>query len=211
MTTYAFPSTLTTENPISDGGNWGNAASGTWTNPVTTTAGTPGSAQGPGSSGTNDAIALLQTGSWGRAQDVSLTASVSSPTGNPELEPNLHGTQNATQTFGYEGDTIWNTNKWDCVIARWDGNQGNVTVIGSGSFLTSPADGDVIRHFDDGSGNMTMKVNGTTVCTSTTDTTYTTGRPWIGFDVGAGSGVVCKGYTATDGVTPTGNIMWVKA
>lgn len=203
MTTYTttFPST---ENPISEGGEWENTVSVTWSHPVTTTGGSPGTAQGPSSASINDAVARLKNGSWGRAQDVSLTASVpGSPTGNPELESHLHmtmttGPDNITT---YEGDYPWNVNKWDFFIVRWDGGQGTFSVLNSGSVLNTPVDGDVLEMKDDGSGNFDTLLNGsTTGITAGPDTTYTTGNPGIGFDNDTSS-VVCKGYTATDGVT----------
>lgn len=199
--TTSFPNT---ENPISEGGNWSNTVSATWTFPVFTTGGAPGTADATGASSFNDGV-TLKSGTWGRAQDVTTTTSISgTPVGNPEVENHLHMTMTPgapDQITTYEDDRVWNVDKWSVNIARWDGAQGNFALIGGGNVLVAPLDGDTHRMTDDGAGNFTTYLNGTpTGFNAGPDTTYIGGNPGLGLDNCDGH-VRVKGYTATDGLS----------
>jgi hypothetical protein len=198
--TTTFPNT---ENPISEGGNWINTVSATWTAPVSTVGGSPGHAVGLNSTGFNDSIAML-TGSFSPDQSVTATvfrgASAISPA---EIELHLRMTMipgSPDKVFTYEIDVIPGQN--EIVIVRWNGAQGNFTNLSSGR-ISSINDGDVIEATITGPANaavITVKLNGTTVVTATDTAGYATGNPGIGFDAGnpaSGANFGIRSYTAT--------------
>lgn len=210
MTTYttAFPNS---EQPLSEGGNWTNAASGTWTIPVSSAAGSPGHASGPGSASTNDSVAFLTGSVFGNDQSVTTTV-FGAPYGGAELEVHLRGTATAgpDKIFTYEFDFF---QPRSCAIVRWDGTQGTfVDLTGGGITLPAmPTDGDTIICSVSGAKGsvlLSFSVAGSfSFSGSTTDTDGTnglaSGSPGIGFDNATSDSYGFKGFTASDGaLTP---------
>lgn len=203
-TTFAL-----TENPISEGGSWENTVSATWTAPVITSG---GNATGPASTGVNDAVARL-TGTWGADQTISGVAFVGGAfAGAPEIELHLRMTMDPDN--GIHVDHI-NTYEIDIIptngiyVVRWEGGQGNLSVIGSPVVIGAVADGDVFEASITGPGSnctIVVKKNGSTLM-SVTDNDglgYSTGNPGIGLDAGSAADGAKFGWqsiSATDGLS----------
>lgn len=201
--TTTFPAT---EDPISEGGRWNTTVPASWTTNVSTIGGNPGVAHGPNSSASNDSITILN-GSWGPNHTVKVTASVTGTVGAAEIEMLLRFNFDVpgNQVTGYEVDIVpANSN---VVVARWNGNQGDVTVISS-AVIGAAVDGDLWEASISGPANavkVIVKLNGAVLIDGTTlDTAgVATGRPGMGFDaatVANGNAFGIKSFFATDGL-----------
>jgi len=207
MPSYTWSGTAP-ENPISDAGNWNTTMPATWTNVVQTVSGTPNRINGPTSSGSNDAVAQLN-GTWGRNQHVTGTVFVGGTYNAAEVELFLMMQVDVPgdQIKGYECDFVSSLGANGTIfIAKWNGPQGNVTVLNNGGsgdpMVNVLADGDVLDAVIDSTGQITIKQNGTQIAQVTDASPYTVGNPGIGFDagtVGDGNNLGFKAYTATDG------------
>jgi hypothetical protein len=196
-----------TEDPISQGGNWinGGTTGLDWTNVRTT----PGLAFGTELAHNyiyDDSIALL-TGEWGPDQTVTATVHSQDPDTNcyQEVELLLRGTLTAHSAKLYEVNAraVDDSNSY-MTIVRWNGPQGDYTYldgppqgmnfgIKEGDTFMANITGDVI----------TVYLNGVQKL-QTTDSTYATGSPGMGFYLSAGTGCAnsnanygFENYTAT--------------
>jgi hypothetical protein len=172
-----------TEDPISEGGHWinGKTTGIDWFDVATQ----PGLAFGTeaGVGGFTDSTAVL-TGNW--QPDQTVQGTVHSINQNPnvteEVELRLRTTIIAHSITGYEinlrclkGNAASYTE-----IVRWNGPLGDFTVLShQGGEQFGVADGDVVSASIAGS-LISVSVNGSLV-EQTTDATYTTGSPGIGF------------------------------
>jgi len=177
---------LLTENPISEGGKWINGQVGLeWDNVRTTTNFAFGTQNGSG--GYDDSTALL-TGPWGPNQTAEATVRIVSPddgAGNEEVELRLRSSISSHSLTGYEIQYSTQSNNPYFYIVRWDGALGrftNLIHITSGCAIGRcyVHDGDVVTATVDSSNTIRMYVNGTQVLL-TTDNTFTTGAPGMGF------------------------------
>ena len=170
-----------TESPISEGGNWVNNATSTFTHPVITTG---GHAVGPNSSGDNDAVAQL-VGTYGRDQVITAHAYHSGASGPAEIELHLRMLTIAPdQIYTYEVDIIPSLSEIN--LMKWSGNQGSVVQLTSVP-ISGVNDGDTFVASAVGPANatvFTVKLNGTTILTYTDTSAFVTGNPGIGFDAG---------------------------
>jgi hypothetical protein len=184
-TTYVTGFALT-ENPISEAGKWvnGKQTGIDWSDVATV----PGLAYGS-ETGTatgiqkfDDSTALL-SGSWG--SDQGAEATVRSVNQNDaiseEVELRLRSSITAHRNTGYEINfRCSKTDKAYMEIVRWNGSVGDFTYLlhkdGSQYGVTT---GDVVKATI--IGNMiTVYINGSQVA-ETTDNTFTTGNPGMGF------------------------------
>lgn len=193
-----------TENPISERGNWinGQAAGVDWANARTT----PGFAFGTESGKVRygDSAALL-TGAWGPDQTAQGTVHTVNQNDNiyEEVELRLRSSFSPHRATGYEVNfRCSKTPNAYTQIVRWNGRLGSFTILkaAQGSQF-GVADGDVVKATI--SGNViTSYINGEQVL-QTTDKTYGSGNPGIGFYLERTSGVnAAFGFTkfaATDG------------
>lgn len=218
MSTYDYTFTVN-ENPLSDGGKWTNTVTGTWTKPVTVVG---NRAQGPGSSGTNDAIAMLVDtagggASWGANQTITVTYRLSGSDIDAECEAHMRMTMSGGNSVNtYEADFVPSSHT--TIIARWNSTQGSFTTIGDYGNTDPQTDGDVWIYAISGS-NPSISIAGTKNSVSlgsvsdTTNAGYNTGNPGIGFDANTTDGTVwtISHYNATDGVSLSGNLAWITA
>jgi len=174
-----------TENPISDGGNWidGKVVGLDWNNPRTT----PGHAfasvlSGATGSRYDDSIAHLSTSFATFTANQFAQGTVFKVAGygaaSHEIELLLRFQTTAHNARGYE--VLWG-NAGYIAIVRWNGPVGNYTPLydpGAGS-ISVPVDGDVLRAEIIGS-TITVYKNGTRVATAS-DSTYGSGQPGMGF------------------------------
>lgn len=175
-----------TENPISEGGKWisGKAVGLDWSDVATS----PGFAYGTesgvaaGSQKFDDSTAIL-TGVWG--SDHSVEATVYSVNQNDaisqEVEIRLRSALSAHRNTGYEINfRCSKTDKAYMEIVRWNGSVGDFTYLlhkdGSQYGVTT---GDVVKATIIGN-KITVYINGSQVA-QTTDNTFTTGNPGMGF------------------------------
>ena len=198
-----------TENPISESGAWinGGTVGLDWANVRTT----PGKAFGTQVPGTGsyygDSTAVL-AGNWG--PDQTLTAGVYSAnlSTNGEVELRLRTTITAHSITGYEVNFLAKNNSSSYTqIVRWNGPIGNFTVLAdvSGS-ATQIANGATIKATIVGNV-ITAYVNNVQVAQST-DSTYATGSPGIGFFLSGGSSSLnadfgLTNFTASDAADTT--------
>jgi hypothetical protein len=201
--TTTFPST---ENPISEGGNWINGKTNglDWADVRTT----PGFAFGTqsGTNGYDDSTALL-TGTWGPDQTAEATVHLGNQGVPPiyeEVELRLRSAISAHTCTGYEitfqARSVSNAY---VQIVRWNGPLGSFTYV---TDRNGPGlhDGDVVKATIQGS-TITVYLNGTQILQGT-DSTYATGAPGIGFYLQGATGLNADyGFTnfmATDDTTP---------
>lgn len=182
-----------------------NTVSATWNNPVVSAGGTPGRVTGIGSAGTNDAVAR-KTGVWGPDQTVNGTVSITGaiPNAGVELQTRLTMTPGVPdQITGYEFEFINGGNLGGPV--RWNGNQGDFTLIGGGYFLGGVVTGDVITVLTSGPASnvrLEAKLNGTSLGVDFDTAGFGTGNPGIALDdQGDGGTWGWQGWSADDGVS----------
>jgi hypothetical protein len=184
--TYATTFPLT-ENPISEGARWmnGKASGLDWADIRTK----PGFAFGTesGSSGYDDATALL-AGEWGPDQTVEAKVHSVNPQANDkvweEVEVRLRSSLSAHRCTGYEILFELPPHNF-CQVVRWNGKLGDWTSLGylgkgvhDGDTVKATITGPVIEVFVNGVSQGKVK-----------DTTYTTGSPGMGFYLAGASGV----------------------
>ena len=199
---------LTTERPVSDGGNWLNGKTDglDWADVAVTNSRAIGLQSGINPN-YDDSTAVVK-GDWGPNQTASATVRITTnrpPDGNfPELEIRLLTSISAHQLSGYE--IIFSVNGGYTQLVRWNGPLNNFTYIVStnGVFLR---DGDVIK------GTVTNNVftgyvNNVQVIQGT-DSTFTSGNPGIGMFIQGATGLNNRfgfsSFSATDGETPAGS------
>jgi hypothetical protein len=187
--TVTSPKTYTTnfpltENPISEGGAWGQGGLKTgldWTNVRTNGSIAYGTQTGFG--GYDDSIALLT----GFGPDYRISAVVhfagtrSSNTGSHEVELILRGSYTPHIQHLYECNLGYSSAGWYAQIMRMDGVSGAYTDIGNAVVTAFPAvkDGDVFTAEVSGT-TIRSYLNGVQLLTAT-DSAYPTGQPGIGF------------------------------
>jgi hypothetical protein len=184
------------ENPISEGGEWlnGQADALDWANVQTI----PGLAFGLEIGGSrpepqkfDDATALL-AGTWGPNQTVQATVhSVHQNLSDKvweEVELRLRSTISPHHCTGYEVMfRCSKTPKAYCNIARWEGALGKFSYVkNSGGAKFGVADGDVIKASIIGNV-ITVYINGVQMV-QTTDHTFTSGNPGMGFFIDGTTG-----------------------
>jgi len=207
MSTYDYTFTVN-ENPLSDGGKWVNNVSGTWTHPVTVASNRAG---GPGSSSTNDAIAMLTDtagggSSWGPDQTITITNRLTGTDIDAENEAHLRMTQSGgNNVTTIEADLVFSSHT--TIIASWNGAQGSFTVFGDYGNTDPQSDGDVWEYAVTGSDPtiaVAAKKNTVSVGSigSITGAALNSGNPGIGFDANSTDGTVwtIDHYVVTDGV-----------
>ena len=185
------------ENPISEGGHWlnGGTAGLDWGN-VLTTPGKVFGDQTPGSPPYKDPTALL-TGSWGADQTAEGTVYSINPNATyyQEVEIRLRSSISPHRITGYEiFSRCLKTEAAYISIVRWNGPLGDFTElthldgsqygVKTGDVLKATIIGNVITGY----------INGVKV-TQTTDDTYTTGNPGVGFNYGVGNTNADFGFT----------------
>jgi len=186
-----------TENPISEGDHWinGGSAGLDWGN-VLTTPGKVFGDQTPDSPPYKDPTAIL-TGNWGADQAAEATVYSISPNSNyyQEVEIRLRSSISAHRITGYEiFSRCLKTEKAYISIVRWNGPLGDFTElthlngsqygVKTGDVLKATIIGNVITGY----------INGVKV-TQTTDGTYKTGNPGVGFNFGVGNTNADFGFT----------------
>jgi len=204
--TTTFPSS---ENSISQGGNWinGQAVGFDWSDVRTT----PGFAFGTQTGATpppyNDPTAVL-AGSWGMTQFAQATVKAVSCTdaSYEEVELRLRTTITAHSITGYEFNfRCSHTSQAYAQIVRWNGSVNDFTYLAkpsgsqygvkNGDVVTATIVGNVLDSY----------INGVLVAEAT-DSTYTTGSPGIGFflqgSAGRASEFGFSNFTASDSIPP---------
>lgn len=191
------------ENPISDGGNWisGGAAGLDWSDVATI----PRLAYGlqSGFNGYDDATAVL-TGNWGPDQTAQATVHTVNQNGNifEEVELRLRTSISPHSITGYEINFRCTADGSQYVqVVRWNGALGDFTELNG---IVGPGlnDGDIIKATIAGDV-ITAYINNVAVL-QTTDDTFTSGTPGMGFFLQGASGVnLDYGFTsfaASDGL-----------
>ena len=193
-----------TEKPILEDGNWinGRAVGIDWADIRTTPAFAFGTESGDVRY--DDSTALL-TGAWGPNQTAQATVHTVSPNDKTyeEVELRLRSTLSAHKATGYEINfRCSKTPNAYTQIVRWNGRFGSFTILkaGQGSKF-GVADGDVVRATI--VGNVIKSyINGVQML-QTTDDTYQSGNPGMGFYLEGATGVNADfGFTrfaGTDG------------
>jgi hypothetical protein len=191
----SFPST---ENPISEGGNWinGGTTGLDWTDARTTTNKTFGTESGIGADKFDDSIAAL-SGTWGNDQAAQATVFVSSQSPfSAEAELLLRRTITPHFSGGYEFNCSVAPSNPYMFIIRWPGPLGRTldsfTTV-AGRLGIGCVNGDVIGATAIGS-TLTMYKNGVPII-SGTDTAYSDGSPGVGFFVNNPGTVANFGFT----------------
>jgi hypothetical protein len=185
------------ENPISERGKWSNGQTDglDWANVQTI----PGLAFGTEIGGTrpepqnyDDSTALLK-GTWGPNQTVQATVHSVNPNQDDtvweEVEIRLRSSLSPHNATGYE--IMFRCSKIEkayCNIARWDGPLGKFTLLKK-SFGSKygVANGDVLKASMIGTV-LTVYINGVQMV-QTTDDTFKTGNPGMGFFIDRATGV----------------------
>ncbi len=184
------------ENPISEGGHWSNGQKDglDWADVRTR----PGLAYGleigglrPEPQKYDDAAALL-TGTWGPNQTVQATVhSVNQNQSDKvweEVELRLRSTISPHTCTGYE--VMFRCSKKPdayCNIARWEGPLGKFSYVkNSGGSKFGVADGDVVKATMIGNV-LTVYINGVQMV-QTTDDTFKSGNPGMGFFIDGTTG-----------------------
>lgn len=193
-----------TENPISERGNWesGKTVGLDWAEIATI----PGCAFGleSGANGFDDATALL-TGTWAPNQTVRGTVHTVNQSDKiyEEVELRLRSSLSPHSATGYEVNfRCSKTKNAYAEIVRWNGALGSFTyLIQRKGAQFGVADGDVVKATMIGNV-ITAYINGILVAQAT-DSTYTTGRPGMGFFLQGTTGVNrdygFTSFTAGDG------------
>ena len=198
------------ENPISEGGNWinGKAVGLDWSD-VRTVNGMAVGLQ-PGTSGTDDATALL-TGTWGPNQTVTATVHTTNPSSSyfEEVELRLRSTLSAHRCTGYEVlFGLRNDSSAYVSIVRWNGPFNDWTTLdayGGSQYILR--EGDVVKGVI---SNQTISayINGVKVM-QVTDSTFSSGNPGLGFYLANATGVNTDygftSFTASDEGSPPMN------
>ena len=219
LATSFFTTFTGNESPLSEGGAWnGQPAPTTFTNPVQKNAGK--AFDGGTATGTNDAIALVNTSAFTPTDRVRITATfdVSGTIGSGEIELHFNMVTTATTVKTYEVDT-GGSGIFGGV--RWNGAQADVvfmTHVGPepGAWVGSvtPVTGDKLVAERTVSGG-TVHINVFQIQLSTSIKTliwqcedngslvgggpiYTTGQPGIGFDGGSLGGGTNGNFALTD-------------
>jgi hypothetical protein len=176
-----------TENPISESGNWinGKTDGRDWAD-VKTTGGNAIGTQ-TSASAYDDTTALV-TGTWGNDQTAEATVYINTrPTSVAEVELRLHSSISAGVNSGYEilfsvlaGTTYHQIVRWNGPINNFTylaispGNCGNIAQLKNGDRVKASMSGSTITTWiDRGSGYVQQ-------CQAT-DTTFTSGKPGMGF------------------------------
>ena len=197
-----------TENPISEGGKWtsGQKDGLDWANVRTT----PGFAYGleiggkrPAPQKYDDAAALL-TGTWGPDQTAEATVRTTNQNDKiwEEVELRLRSKISAHNCTGYE--VMFRCSKSPkayCSIARWLGPLGKFSYVKQlGGSQYGVANGDVVKASIIGNV-ITVYINGVQII-RTTDNTFSSGNPGIGFFLDGATGVNAdygfSSFTATE-------------
>jgi hypothetical protein len=208
MTRPSYTTTFPlTENPISESGNWTNTVNTIWTNPITTVGGAPGHTLGTGSSGTNDAVSMV-TGVWTNDQEVSVTLFIPGAFVLAEVSLMLRMTMSGGNSIvAYEVDIINSGNAIQPV--RWNGPQGNFTLLGGGFATGGVVDGDIIKANVTGpANNATINIfkNGVLLGTQVDTLGIASGNPGLVLDGETLTDVfTVKGYTARS-LGPLGSV-----
>ena len=190
----SFPGT---ENPISESSKWsGGLTPGvSWQN-CKTTGGKVQAAVGSGSVNDDDATAICTGLTWGNDQIVTYTVGAN-PTDGEESEVRLRSAVSASSCTGYEIN--WQSGTYIQFVA-WNGALNSFTMIKD--YRTSipvKHTGDVFYGKISGT-TLSAYVNGTLV-TTTTDSTFASGKPGFGF-FGTTIGQTMTSWAATDGADP---------
>ncbi len=194
----------TAENPISVNGNWvnGKVAGVDWADVRTI----PGLAFGT-ESGTvkyDDSTALL-TGAWGANQAARATVYSTHQTDlvYEEVELRLRSTLSPHRATGYEVNfRCVKSPKAYTQIVRWNGRLGDFTILKTADGPQfGVSDGDVVTATVEGNV-ITSYINGVEVL-QTTDNTFRSGNPGIGFYLEGATGLNAdfgfKSFAAADG------------
>ncbi len=171
----SFPAT---ENPLSQSGEWINGGTKglDWNNCRST----PGFALGtqPGTKVGDDSVCVL-SGSWYANQSAQITVKINSTSNaSEELEEVWVRTTIAAHSItGYEVTCSVSPSLPFLRISRWDGPEGDNTVLANAS--TGCVNGDVVQAAASGS-TITVYKNGKSLLTAT-DSKYASGSPGMGF------------------------------
>jgi hypothetical protein len=226
----------TTENPLSEGGNWTNGGiTGIWCNVQTGVSGGIHYAFGVASSGAgcsapgyNDPVAVL-TGTWATTQHVKgmvfWAAGGPGPISSyPEVELRTNVTIAGSTVTGYEFDCgenpVGSPGSIGFAIVRWNGPLGNFpdninngfTVLAGNYSVPGCGDNDEIEAFNTGAAtnNLQFWKNGVLMVRAT-DHTYTGGSPGIGMNAGTGASYPLSGwksFSATDAAPAWFTLAW---
>lgn len=213
-----FTTFTSNESPISEGGKWtGQPAPSVFTNPVQKSGGN--AFDGGTATGTNDAVAFVNTSAFTPTARVRITATfaVTGTIGSGEVELHFNMVTTSTTIKTYEIDTggpgVFNG-------VRWNGAQSDVVAMthtgGTGAWVGSvpPVSGDkLIAERTISGGTVHFDVFQTPVATGTKTLIwqcedngalvgggpiYTTGQPGIGFDGGSLGGGTNGNFAITD-------------
>lgn len=187
----AFP---LAENPVSESGNWLNGATtGIDWGDVSTT---PGETHPhPGPARYADATALL-AGSWGPDQSAQGTVWTGNPSNFPEVELRLRSSLSARVCNGYEITFSIAPNAY-LLIVRWNGPLGNYTILNNPTGEQYRVkNGDVVKATMVGNV-ITAYKNGVQMAQAT-DSTYTSGKPGMGFNEQVNGDYGYTAFSATD-------------
>jgi hypothetical protein len=181
------------ENPISEKGNWinGQHVGQAWSDVKTTAGHAIGTQSGAGQRGYDDSTALL-TGPWGADQTVTATVhSVNQVSGGifEEVEIRLRSSLSINHNSGYE--ILFRAFKGAdsyTQIVRWNGPLNDFTYLDSRSGEQwGVTEGDVVKASIIGNV-ITVYINDVQVL-QTTDDTYSSGSPGMGFFLSGPSGL----------------------
>ncbi|HKV75110.1 MAG TPA: Ig-like domain-containing protein [Gemmatimonadales bacterium] len=193
LRTYSTTFPLT-ELPVSEGGNWVNGFTDgkQWSDVQTTPGLAFGRQQIDWARSYSDGTALL-TGTWAANQQATATVFSTGPAPDnyyQEVELRLRSNITANSNTGYEiSFKVSSNSSAYLIVVRWNGAWGDFTYLpggGSGS-QWGVKNGDVVSATIIGN-QISVYKNGVLVTTST-DNTYTSGAPGIGFNLeAAGAG-----------------------
>jgi hypothetical protein len=215
------------ENPISEGGNWvtGRSAGGNLWGDVQSAPRMGFGVSQPTTYG--DPTAIL-TGTWGTTQTVTIVANIPTPPSTccHEIEIRLLSTISPGNINGYELNISVATSGRYIQLVRWNGPNGDFTVLDQLTPATAIANGDVFVGTATVVGNsvtFTLKRNGTLQtftnchCTNPSDSgsrAILTGNPgfgfydnydsnWSNFGIGSFTAMASATPVATPTSTPT--------
>jgi hypothetical protein len=200
----------TTENPISEGGNWINGRTHglDWADVRTVNGMAVGTQSG--TRGTDDSTALL-TGTWGPNQTVSATVHNANPSSAyfQEVELRLRSTISAHRNTGYEVlFGLRNDSSAYVSIVRWNGAFNDWTTLDAyGGTQYILREGDIVKGVISNQ-TITAYINDVKVM-EVTDGTFSSGSPGLGFYLANATGVNddygLTSFLATDAENPTAN------